>query len=668
MRLKGENMTNKVKIEAEIIKTVTFQETEIQTFEYEDILYCPAKPLAENIGLKWPNQKYYIYTKFRKDFECKLVWMPHKAICIPVSNIQKWFDMIVDLKKVDPPEAQKVIEIYQKDFIPMLKNYWGLKSELVRPKNVVGFIEKKEVKMFRFRGSKISTFRYEGKPYCQLRFLTESMGLGWSQVRRNSLKLIDEFDCRRFVLVGRHKRYVSFGIPAHQISNWIEFAMASKTLDSEMEAKAVYYQTNLPKVISKFWKKIEQKEASVSVVLDKENEVVTVDFHNTVVDTFRYNEIIYCALRPIVEDFGLSWSGQRPKIQNKAEYNAIKLPSKGRDHKIYTMICLPIEELKKWLFSVNSLRVNEKAKDKIQSYQEEFFTILDDSWHKMQLEEKMEEEIISIDFNGDKLQTLEHEGVAYCVLRPVVENLGLSWHTQRNKIQKKYKFKVVRMNSFGKDNKNRSMLCIPVSKINGWLFSINPEKVRKDLKPALEFYQEECFKVLHDYWNNKKEASEKEQLPVPASHQANVLPNTNDQNSLLAFDQMAMQAKQQMQIIDILKQHHLNQEKQQTQIVRLERHTELIMGYRTIRGYCNIEKIKKDKAVFQALEKIAARICRKEDITVDRIPDKMYGEINSYPVAVIRRAVEEYEKTKTLPRNVLVFPDKKEEVDSQTQS
>lgn len=44
------------------------------------------------------------------------------------------------------------------------------------------------------------------------------------------------------------------------------------------------------------------------------------------------------------------------------------------------------------------------------------------------------------------------------------------------------------------------MLCIPLKKLNGWLFSINPEKVRADIRDKLIKYQEECFTVLHDYW------------------------------------------------------------------------------------------------------------------------------------------------------------------------
>lgn len=50
------------------------------------------------------------------------------------------------------------------------------------------------------------------------------------------------------------------------------------------------------------------------------------------------------------------------------------------------------------------------------------------------------------------------------------------------------------------DGKLRKLLCLPLKKLNGWLFSINPEKVRADIRDKLIKYQEECFTVLHDYW------------------------------------------------------------------------------------------------------------------------------------------------------------------------
>ncbi|HAS8353861.1 TPA: hypothetical protein I7721_22630, partial [Vibrio vulnificus] len=47
----------------------------------------------------------------------------------------------------------------------------------------------------------------------------------------------------------------------------------------------------------------------------------------------------------------------------------------------------------------------------------------------------------------------------------------------------------------------QEMLCIPLRKLNGWLFSINPNKVKASIRDKLIAYQEECFAALHDYWS-----------------------------------------------------------------------------------------------------------------------------------------------------------------------
>lgn len=46
----------------------------------------------------------------------------------------------------------------------------------------------------------------------------------------------------------------------------------------------------------------------------------------------------------------------------------------------------------------------------------------------------------------------------------------------------------------------QEMLCIRLIKLNGWLFSVNPEKISPQLRDTVVMYQDECFAVLYDYW------------------------------------------------------------------------------------------------------------------------------------------------------------------------
>ncbi|HCJ5896673.1 phage antirepressor N-terminal domain-containing protein [Shigella sonnei] len=106
-----------------------------------------------------------------------------------------------------------------------------------------------------------------------------------------------------------------------------------------------------------------------------------------------------------------------------------------------------------------------------------------------------------VPFNGQQILTAVAAGVTYVAMRQIVENIGIDWTGQSVKLRKmKDKFNCRDISMVAADGKLRKLLCIPLKKLNGWLFSINPEKVRADIRDKLIQYQEECFTVLHDYW------------------------------------------------------------------------------------------------------------------------------------------------------------------------
>lgn len=120
-----------------------------------------------------------------------------------------------------------------------------------------------------------------------------------------------------------------------------------------------------------------------------------------------------------------------------------------------------------------------------------------------------------VPFNGQQIITAMAAGVAYVAMKPIVENLGMSWGTQQQKLMKQLdKFNCIHMNMVAADGKLRKLLCLPLKKLNGWLFSINPEKVRSDIRDKLIQYQEECFTVLHDYWTKGKAENARKKTSV----------------------------------------------------------------------------------------------------------------------------------------------------------
>lgn len=109
-----------------------------------------------------------------------------------------------------------------------------------------------------------------------------------------------------------------------------------------------------------------------------------------------------------------------------------------------------------------------------------------------------------VPFNGQEIIAVVAAGATYVAMRKIVENIGIDWTGQSVKLRKQKEKFGCRDISIPSKGGIQKMLCIPLKKLNGWLFSINPEKVRADIRDKLIKYQEECFTVLHDYWTKGK--------------------------------------------------------------------------------------------------------------------------------------------------------------------
>ncbi|EII5140137.1 phage antirepressor N-terminal domain-containing protein, partial [Salmonella enterica] len=125
-----------------------------------------------------------------------------------------------------------------------------------------------------------------------------------------------------------------------------------------------------------------------------------------------------------------------------------------------------------------------------------------------------------VPFNGQEIIAVVAAGATYVAMRKIVENIGIDWTGQSVKLRKQKEKFGCRDISIPSKGGIQKMLCIPLKKLNGWLFSINPEKVRADIRDKLIQYQEECFTVLYDYWtkgkaeNPRKKTSVDERTPL----------------------------------------------------------------------------------------------------------------------------------------------------------
>ncbi|MCA9935854.1 MAG: ORF6C domain-containing protein [Anaerolineales bacterium] len=99
------------------------------------------------------------------------------------------------------------------------------------------------------------------------------------------------------------------------------------------------------------------------------------------------------------------------------------------------------------------------------------------------------------------LVQLEGEEKIYVPVRPICEFLGVSWTGQLRRINRdavlSEEIRSVNV-TFTEPNRTRhiAMHCLPLDYISGFLFGINPERTKPEIKDKLIRYQRECFKVL----------------------------------------------------------------------------------------------------------------------------------------------------------------------------
>ena len=112
----------------------------------------------------------------------------------------------------------------------------------------------------------------------------------------------------------------------------------------------------------------------------------------------------------------------------------------------------------------------------------------------------MNDQIIPVDFHGDALALVDHDGEPFVAMRSVTDNIGLDWASQYIKLTEKFGSVVVIITTTGGDGKQYEMVCLPLRKIPAWLYSINPNKVKPDIREKVIRYQDECDDVLWQYW------------------------------------------------------------------------------------------------------------------------------------------------------------------------
>lgn len=116
-------------------------------------------------------------------------------------------------------------------------------------------------------------------------------------------------------------------------------------------------------------------------------------------------------------------------------------------------------------------------------------------------------------FHGDTLHILSQNGEPFTPMKPIVENMGLDWRTQQRKLDANRGRWGMVMMTIPSTSGDQQTLCMPVRKLPAFMASINPKKVREELRERIRLYQDECDNALWDYWT-KGQATKRGRKPA----------------------------------------------------------------------------------------------------------------------------------------------------------
>jgi P22_AR N-terminal domain len=115
--------------------------------------------------------------------------------------------------------------------------------------------------------------------------------------------------------------------------------------------------------------------------------------------------------------------------------------------------------------------------------------------------------LVAIQFHDQNLLATLVNSVPYVALKPICENIGIDWEAQRQKIDRHpvLNSTACMIKAVAADGKIREMFMMPLEYLNGWLFGIDVNRVKEEIKPRVIEYQTECFKVLANHFMPKLE-------------------------------------------------------------------------------------------------------------------------------------------------------------------
>ncbi|MFJ9037895.1 phage antirepressor N-terminal domain-containing protein [Streptomyces sp. NPDC102406] len=109
-------------------------------------------------------------------------------------------------------------------------------------------------------------------------------------------------------------------------------------------------------------------------------------------------------------------------------------------------------------------------------------------------------EVVKLDLSAGAIHTTLIDGQPHIVLKPAVEDLGLSYPAQSRKLKTRSWATVAQTATVAEDGKLREMDAVPVRTFLMLLATVNENRVADEARPTLVAFQNETADAIEAYW------------------------------------------------------------------------------------------------------------------------------------------------------------------------
>ena len=152
---------------------------------------------------------------------------------------------------------------------------------------------------------------------------------------------------------------------------------------------------------------------------------------------------------------------------------------------------------------------------------------------------------VPVPFHGTSLFLVEQNDEPYTPMKPIVEGMGLDWRSQQRKLTSiKGRWGMVIM-TIPSQSGEQETLCMPLRKLPGWLMTIQPTRVKPEIREKILRYQNECDDVLWEYWTKGRAANPRME---PSPETKGTLPDGDLERERLRLEAMRIRIDRAMKL------------------------------------------------------------------------------------------------------------------------